>query len=153
MNYNMQGMTKSVMELHGMLRTAEENIQKSNPMLMVQRGQIKKKGKGNGKAKPMGPKPSGRYPKFPNTPKGNQPKLKESESTCFLCNQVRHWKKNCKLLKEEKNRTKASNSGIMLLNNMSISTTLVLILVVDVLTFELQMCRYEELDSYSRKKR
>ena len=118
-NYKLQEMTESVMELYGMLRTAEKSIQKSNPLLKVKRGKIEKKGNWNDKAKPMGPKPSGRYPKFPNTPKANQPKLKESESTCFHCNQVGHWKKNCKLLKEEKKRTKASNYGIMLLNNMS----------------------------------
>ena len=96
-------------------------------MSMVQRGQIKKKGKGKTKAKPMGPKPSGRDPKFPYTPKANQPKLKESESTCFHCNQSGHWRRNCKLYREEqrKNRTKVSRSGIMLLNNMSISATLV----------------------------
>ena len=64
----MHGMTKSVMELHGMLKTAEENIQKSNPMLMVQRGHIKKnKGKWKIKEKPMGVNPSGRDPSSPSS--------------------------------------------------------------------------------------
>ncbi|WP_446681802.1 hypothetical protein, partial [Chromobacterium violaceum] len=31
-NYKLQEMTESVMELYGMLRTAEESIQKSNPL-------------------------------------------------------------------------------------------------------------------------
>ena len=90
MNYNMQSMAKSVMELHGMLKDAEENIQKTNPVLMA--GHIMKgKGKGKAKAKPMGPKPSGSAPQ----PRSKAPKLKESESTCFHCNQLGHWRKNC----------------------------------------------------------
>ena len=63
MNYNMHGMTKTVTELHGMLKNAEENIQKTNPVLMVQRGIKKGKNKGKGKAKPKAlPKPSGSAP-------------------------------------------------------------------------------------------
>ena len=37
-NYKLQEMTESVMELYGMLRTAEESIQRSNPLLMVKKG-------------------------------------------------------------------------------------------------------------------
>ena len=37
-NYKLQEMTESVMELYGMLRTAEESIQKSNPLLKVKKG-------------------------------------------------------------------------------------------------------------------
>ncbi|KAG8649199.1 hypothetical protein MANES_08G076337v8 [Manihot esculenta] len=37
-NYNMHGMDKSITELHGMLKSAEENIHKTNTMLMVQKG-------------------------------------------------------------------------------------------------------------------
>ena len=127
MNYNMHGMTKSVMKLHGMLKNAEESIKKTSPVLMVQKG-IKKKGKGKGKAKakPMGPKPSG---SAPPPLKANTPKLKQSESTCFHCNKVGHWRRNCTLYKEElkKNGTKESSSGIYVIEvNMSISTTWVL---------------------------
>ena len=125
MNYNMHGMTKTVTELHGMLKNAEENIQKTNPVLMVQRGIKKGKNKGKGKAKPKAlHKPSGSAPQA-------QPKQKpkESESTCFHCNKVGHWKKNCVLFKEEQkqNVAKASSSGIFVIEvNLSISTTWVL---------------------------
>ena len=95
----MHGMTKSVMELHGMLKNAEENIKKTTHVLMVQKGITKKvKGKGKAKVKLMGPKPSG---SAPPPPKANMPKLKESESTCFHCNKVGHWKRNCALYKDQ----------------------------------------------------
>ncbi|XP_021631812.1 uncharacterized protein LOC110629206 [Manihot esculenta] len=48
MNYNMHKMDKSVTELHGMLKSAEENIHKTNHVLIVQKG-ISKKGKAKGK--------------------------------------------------------------------------------------------------------
>ena len=35
MNYNMHHMEKSIVELHGMLKNVETNIQKTNPVLMV----------------------------------------------------------------------------------------------------------------------
>ena len=48
MNYNMHHMEKSIVELHGMLKNVETNIQKENPVLMVQKGEDMKR-KGNGK--------------------------------------------------------------------------------------------------------
>ena len=46
MNYNMHNMEKSIVELHGMLKNVETNIQKTNPVLMVQKGEgMKRKGK------------------------------------------------------------------------------------------------------------
>ena len=46
-------MEKSIVELHGMLKNAKKNIQKTNHVLMVQKGEgFKKKGKGKaGKGK------------------------------------------------------------------------------------------------------
>ena len=35
MNYNMHKMDKSIMELHGMLKNAEQNIQTNSNVLMV----------------------------------------------------------------------------------------------------------------------
>ena len=112
MNFNTHGMAKLVMELHGMLKTAEENIQqvKSSPVMLVQRGQTKRK-KGKDKAKSMDAKSSGSETKASNRPKAKRPKLSESESTCFHCNKVGHWIVNYELFKEEqkKNGTKASS--------------------------------------------
>ena len=127
LNFNMNAMDKTVTELHGMLKNAEENIRKTNPVLMVQGGIKKPKGKGKAKAKPKDAKSSGSKPKAQTKPKA--PKLKESESTCFHCNKLGHWKKNCALFKEEqkKNGAKASSSGIFVIEiNLSISTTWVL---------------------------
>ena len=51
MNFNMHGMDKSLAELHGMLKNAEQNIKKANPVLMDQK--VKGKGGvGKGKSKP-----------------------------------------------------------------------------------------------------
>ena len=48
MNYNMHYMEKSIAELHRMLKNVETNIQKTNPVVMVQKGEgMKRKGKGN----------------------------------------------------------------------------------------------------------
>ena len=39
MNYNIHHMEKSIAELHGMLKNVEKTIQKTNPVLMVQKGE------------------------------------------------------------------------------------------------------------------
>ena len=61
MNFNMHGIDKSLAELHRMLKNAEQNIKKANPVLLVQKGK-EKGGVGKGKPKPkskgkVGPKP------------------------------------------------------------------------------------------------
>ena len=59
MNYNMHHMEKSIAELHGMLKNVETNIQKTNPVLMVQKGEdMKRKGKGKGNKRPRKAKDS-----------------------------------------------------------------------------------------------
>ena len=82
MNFNMHGMDKSIAELHGMLKNAEQNIKKANPVLMVQKGKGKGGiGKGKSKLKPkgkVGPKPKGNEPKAP------KPKP-QKEGNCFHC--------------------------------------------------------------------
>ncbi|KAI5650186.1 hypothetical protein M9H77_36191 [Catharanthus roseus] len=123
MNFNMHNMEKSINELHGMLKQAEQNIRKSSPnVLMVQKGQFKKN-KGKGKGKDMAKKGKGKQkPK----PKVKPPK----EGTCFHCNEPGHWKRNCKLYLEEKKKQKASEtatSGSFVIEiNMSTPTSWVL---------------------------
>ena len=62
MNFHMNGMEKTLTELHGMLKTAKESIKKSaNHVMMVQKENRKRKrkmpkGKGKGKV-PYQPKP------------------------------------------------------------------------------------------------
>ena len=90
MNFNMHRMDKSIAELHGMLKNAEQNIKKANPVLMVQKGKGKGgMGKGKSKSKPkgkVGPKPKGNEPKVP------KPKP-QKEGNYFHCNKPGHWKK------------------------------------------------------------
>ena len=82
MNYNMHHMEKSIVALHGMLKNVETNIQKTNPVLMVQKGEgMKRKGKGKGnKAK------KGKGRSKPKVKKPKQPK----EGVCFFCNEQGH---------------------------------------------------------------
>ncbi|KAJ1275125.1 hypothetical protein BS78_05G112700 [Paspalum vaginatum] len=52
MNYHMNSLSKSVTELHGMLKNAEDSIKKtSTHVMMVQRDSQKRKRKGEGKGK------------------------------------------------------------------------------------------------------
>ena len=89
MNYNMHHMEKSITELHGMLKNVEMNIQKTNPVLMVQKGEgMKRKGKGKGNKAKKG--------KGQSKPKAMKPKPPK-EGVFFFCNEQGHWKRNCKL--------------------------------------------------------
>ena len=92
MNYNMQGMEKSIPELYSMLKSAEEEIKKEHQVLMVNKTTSFKKGKGKknfkkdgkGVAAP-GKSVAGKKPKH-----GPKP-----ETRCFYCKGNGHWKQNC----------------------------------------------------------
>ena len=76
MNYNMHHMDKSIAELHGMLKNVETNIQKTNPMLMVQKWEgMKRKGKGKGNKAKKQSKPNAKKPK------------RHKEGVFFFCNE------------------------------------------------------------------
>src|ERR1044071_7489075 len=102
MNYNMNGMEKTLAELHQMLKSAEVNIpSKTAPVLVIKEGQVKK----------------------PNTKKmGNQGKGKSvankkprKDAKCFHSDDTRHWKRNCAKYLAELKQAKASggeSSGI-----------------------------------------
>ena len=117
----MNALDKSITELHGMLKDAEQNFKKTTPILMVQKGKGKG-GVGKGKAKPkdkVGPKSKGKAPK---------PKP-QKEGVCFHYNKPEHWKRNCPLYLEElkKGSVTPSTSGIYVIEvNLSISTSWVL---------------------------
>ena len=104
MNYNMEHMEKSIAELHGILKNVETNIQKTNPKLMVQKGESMKR-KGNKAKKPKPPK----------------------EGVFFFCNEQGHWKRNCKLYFEDlkkKKSSEATTSGIYVIEvNLSTSAS------------------------------
>ena len=89
MNYNMQGMNKTIPELFAMLK-AEVEIKKEHQVLMVSKTtSFKKKGKGkkkgNFKKNNKHVAAQGKKPKF-----GPKP-----ETECFYFKQTGHWKRNC----------------------------------------------------------
>ena len=95
MNYNMHNMKKTVYELHGMLKTAEQNIKNTKDVLMVNKGKgMKRKGKGKRKVKVA---KDFQKPKPKPQPKAKPPK----EGACHFCNELGHWKRNCKLYLED----------------------------------------------------
>ena len=100
MNYNMHHMAKSIAELHGMLKNLEMNIQNTNSVLMVQKGEdMKRKGKGKGNKAKKG--------KGQSKPKAKKPKPPK-EGNCFFCNEQCHWKRNCTLYLEYLKKKKSS---------------------------------------------
>jgi len=116
MNFQMNGMEKSLSELHGMLKTAEESIKKSTNHVMVVQKENKKrkrwtppKSKGKGKEKvskdPHGSKTKAKSGPFPN-------------DECFHCKGKGHWSRNYKkyledLKKKEGSETSASGMNVI----------------------------------------
>ena len=120
LNFNMNGLEKSMTELHGMLKTAEQNLRKPIDALLVNKEKnFKKKGKGkakgNGKGKGKGKIQVG------NSNKGKSV-ANASESQCFYCNEIGHWKRDCKKFKEDQKKgSGTSTSGIFVIE-INIST-------------------------------
>ncbi|KAG8660898.1 hypothetical protein MANES_02G206750v8 [Manihot esculenta] len=109
MNYNMNNMEKSILELHGMLKTAEVNIKKRpTQILNVNKGKpMKNKGKPKSKGG-NGPKGQDK-PKWQS--KAKVPKeIVYKEGVCFHCKEPGHWKRNCKLYLDECKKKKSSET-------------------------------------------
>ena len=97
MNYNMQGMEKTIPELFAMLKAAEVEIKEEHQLLMVNKTtSFKKKGKGKkGNFKKNGKQVAPQVKKPKSGPK--------PETECFYCKGIGHWKRNCpKYLAEKK---------------------------------------------------
>ena len=102
-----------------MLKNVETNIQKKNPVLMVQKGEVmKRKGKGKGNKAKKG--------KGQSKPKAKKPK-QTKEGVCFFYNEQGHSKRNCKLYLEDLKKNKsieATTSGIYVIEvNLSTSAS------------------------------
>jgi hypothetical protein len=124
MNYQMNGLEKTLVELHGMLKTVEESVKK-NPthVITVQKENKKRKrwtppkGKGKGKNVPKETSSSKAKPKGKSGP--------SPDNECFHCHEKGHWLMNCKkYLKEVKKKkgSETSTSGINVIEiNIAIS--------------------------------
>ena len=89
MNYNMQGMTKTITELFAMLKAVEVEIKKQHQVLMVNKTtSFKKKGKG----KKGNFKKNGKQVATPGKKPKSGPK---PETECFYVKGNGHWKRNC----------------------------------------------------------
>src|SRR6266516_4100051 len=105
MNYNMQGMEKTIPELFVMLKAAEVEIKKEHQVLMVSKTtSFKKKGKGKkGNFKKDGKQVAAQVKKPESGPK--------PETECFYRNGTGHWKQNCPKYLADKKDGKV-NKGI-----------------------------------------
>ena len=88
MNYNMQGMTKMILELFAMLKLAKVEIKKEHQVLMINKTtSFKKRAKGKkGNFKENGKQVAAQVKKPKSGPK--------PETKCFYCKGTRHWKRN-----------------------------------------------------------
>ena len=116
MNFNMNGWVKTVPELHGMLKTAEMNIPgKTNQVLMVRSGNVKKSKKRTQNTKGKGKKVVAAKSATKNqTMKAPPPE----ERQCYECNKTGHWKRNCPQylakLKAKKPDGEGTSTGIQI---------------------------------------
>ena len=104
MNYNMQGMDKTIPELFAMLKAVEVEIKKEHQVLVNKTTSFKKKGKGkkgNFKKNSKSVATSTKKPKS-----GAKP-----ETECFYCKGTGHWKRNCPKYLADKKDGKV-NKGI-----------------------------------------
>jgi hypothetical protein len=127
MNFQMDGLDKTLSELHGMLKTAEESVKKNpNNVMMIQKGDKKRKHwtppnpKGKGKEKSSSSESSGS--KLKPTPKAKSSPTSEDE--CFHCHEKGHWFRNCKKYLEEKKKKKGSETSTSGINVIEINIAL-----------------------------
>jgi GAG-pre-integrase domain/gag-polypeptide of LTR copia-type/Zinc knuckle len=111
MNYNMMGMSKSLDDLLGLLKTVEEDMNKGSGNVLAvssarkkikKRSKRKSKGKDKGKAQVV----------TSSTSKPND----VFDVECFYCKKREHWKRNCpQFLEDKKNENVPSSSGILVI--------------------------------------
>nr|BDI54541.1 retrotransposon protein, putative, Ty1-copia subclass [Triticum aestivum] len=92
LNYNMQGMVKTIPEVFSMLKLAEVEIKKEHQVLMVNKTTKFKKGKGKKNFKKDGKDVAAPGKPVTGKKSKNGPK---PETECFYCKGKGHWKRNC----------------------------------------------------------
>ncbi|WVZ51009.1 hypothetical protein U9M48_002201, partial [Paspalum notatum var. saurae] len=95
MNYHMNSLDKTLTELHGMLKTAEDSIKKTATHRDSKKRKRKGKGKGKGKAED----------RIQKSKSDAKPRAGPSPSDkCFHCGDSEHWSTNCQKFLEEKKK-------------------------------------------------
>ena len=107
MNYNMQGMVKTIPEIFSMLKSAEVEIKKEHQVLMVNKTTKFKKGKGKKNFKK-----DGKYVAAPGKPVARKKLMNgpKPETECFYCKGKGHWKRNCPKYLADKKADKVDRS-------------------------------------------
>ena len=99
----MKNMEKTVMELHGMLKTAKSSMAKAKPataVLAIREGGVQKKNtttpKGKGKGKVGNPNFKPKPKSMGQSSSSKVPQVKDpKEATCFHCGEKGHWRRVC----------------------------------------------------------
>ena len=97
MNYHMNGLKKTLTELHGMLKMAEVSLRKAPSHVMTVHKSKKQKRSAKAK-KPTESETSGQATE--KKKKAGAP----SDDVCFHCSVKGHWLRNCKKYMEEKKK-------------------------------------------------
>ena len=120
----MNSMDRTLTELHGMLKTAEDSIKKNpNHVMMVQKDKKRKRWSPKAKAKAKGkvPDEASKSKSDAKTKLGPSP-----VDECYHCKGRGHWSRNCKKYLEDKKKKggSTSTSGIYLTKiNIAISSS------------------------------
>ena len=124
MNFNMNNLNRTLAELHGMLKTAEESIKKNSNHVMVMHKR-KPNNKKSGQKRKLN---SDEITSTSNSKTKVQKTGPAKDAECFFCKETGHWKRNCKKyleqLKQKQQDGKSSTSGINVIEiNLATSST------------------------------
>nr|AAS01945.1 putative polyprotein [Oryza sativa Japonica Group] len=124
MNFNMNNLNRTLAELHGMLKTAEESIKKNSNHVMVMHKR-KPNNKKSGQKRKLN---SDEITSTSNSKTKVQKTGPAKDAECFFCKETGHWKRNYKKyleqLKQKQQDGKSSTSGINVIEiNLATSST------------------------------
>ena len=97
MNFNMNNLNRTLAELHGMLKTAEESIKKNSNHVMVMHKR-KPNNKKSGQKRKLN---SDEITSTSNSKTKVQKTGPAKDAECFFCKETGHWKRNCKKYLEQ----------------------------------------------------